>query len=74
MGKRYSQLGIEERCEIARLRKEGRSVRQIAATLDRSPPTITRELKRNGTKDGGYRATYAHEQAHARRWRGARSG
>ena len=72
MGKRYGQLGIEERCEIARLRKEGRSIRQIAATLDRSPPTIARELKRNGTRDGGYRATYAHEQARARRWCGAR--
>ena len=68
MGKRYTQLGIEERCAIARLRTEGRSIRQIAVTLDRPPPTIARELKRNGTKDGGYRAVYAHEQAHARRW------
>ncbi|MCY4448045.1 MAG: helix-turn-helix domain-containing protein, partial [Chloroflexi bacterium] len=50
MGKRYTQLGIEERCAIARLRTEGRSIRQIAATLDRPPPTIARELKRNGTK------------------------
>ena len=72
MGKRYTQLGIEERCAIARLRSEGRSIRQIAATLDRPPPTIARELKRNGTKDGGYRAVYAHEQAHARRWCGGR--
>ena len=72
MGKRYTQLGIEERCAIARLRAEGRSVRQIAATLDRPPPMIARELKRNGTKDGGYRAVYAHEQAHARRWYGSR--
>ena len=72
MGKRYTQLGIEERCAIARLRTEGRSIRQIAATLDRPPPTIARELKRNGTKDGGYRAVYAHEQAHARRWYGGR--
>ena len=29
-------------------------------------------MKRNGTRDGGYRATYAHEQARARRWCGAR--
>ena len=72
MGERYTHLGIEERCAIADLRAEGHSVRQIAATLDRPPPTIARELKRNGTKDGGYRATYAHEQARARRWCGAR--
>jgi len=72
MGKCYTQLGIEERCAIARLRTEGRSIRQIAATLDRPPPTIARELKRNGTKGGGYRAVYAHEQTHARRWCGAR--
>ena len=27
MGKRYTQLGIEERCAIARLRTEGGSIR-----------------------------------------------
>ena len=43
---RYTQLSLEERCSIARLREAGQSIRQIAATLDRQPSTIARELKR----------------------------
>ena len=65
MGERYNQLSYEERCAIAHLRTEGRSIRQIAATLDRPPPTIARELKRNGAKADGYRAVYAQQQARA---------
>ena len=72
MGVRYKQIGIEERCEIARLQAEGSSVGQIAAALDRSTSTISRELKRNGTAGGGYRARYAEEQARARRWGGGK--
>ena len=68
----YRQLSIEERCEIARLRAEGAAVRQIAAALDRAPSTVARELRRNGSRTGGYRPVYAHEQARARRWSGAR--
>ena len=54
MGLRYTQISIEERCEIARLRATGASVRQIAASLDRAPSTVARELKRNasGTRVG----------------------
>ena len=33
----YSHIGIEERRRIARLRKAGTAIRQIAASLDRSP-------------------------------------
>ena len=72
MGVRYKQIDIEERAEIARLHAEGCSVRQIAATLDRTPSTISREMNRNGSADGGYRARYADEQAWARRWRGSK--
>ena len=72
MGVRYKQIDIEEREEIARLHAEGCSVRQIAATLDRTPSTISREMNRNGSADGGYRARYADEQAWARRWRGSK--
>ena len=68
----YRQLSIEEPCEIARLRAEGAAVRQIAAALDRAPSTVARELRRNGSRTGGYRPVYAHEQARARRWSGAR--
>jgi IS30 family transposase len=73
MGRSYEQLSHEERCRIAELRREGRSLRQIAAALDRSPSSITRELKRNaGSQPAGYRPDYAQQQAAARRWSGAR--
>ena len=35
MGKAYTQVTMEERCEIARLRSQGSSLRQIAAGVDR---------------------------------------
>ena len=72
MGTRYQHLTIEERCELARLRTEGHSVRQIAAGLDRSPSTVARELRRNGSKTQGYRPSYAQQQTRARRWQGSR--
>ena len=72
MGKQYRQVTIAERCEIARLSAAGHSKRQIAASLDRAPSTITRELKRNGSRTQCYQPSYADQQAHARRWRGAR--
>jgi IS30 family transposase len=72
MGSRYRQFGIEERCEIARLSGEGRSIRQIAAALDRAPSSVARELKRNSGRQVGYQATYAEEQARARRWSGSK--
>ena len=72
MGKHYGHVTIEERCEVARLQAEGRSIRQIAAGLDRSPSTVARELKRNGSRTGGYKPVYADQQARARRWRGSR--
>ena len=72
MGRHYTQLGIEDRCELARLYAQGRSLRQIATALDRAPSTIARELKRNTSRPQGYRPQYAQEQARARRWGGAR--
>ena len=69
--RKYRHFSIEERCEIARGRDAGQSIRQIAAALDRSASSIARELKRNsGARD--YRPSYAGEQAHARRWKGSR--
>ena len=69
---RYRQLSIEERCSIARFHEDGQSIRQIAATLDRQPSTVARELKRNAGAKLGYRPAYAQAQADARRWTGAR--
>jgi transposase, IS30 family len=72
MGERYRQLGLDERCAIARLREAGRSVRQIAAALDRPASTVSRELRRNAGATVGYKPGYADEQAKARRWSGMR--
>ena len=71
MGLLYKQVSIEERCEIARLLSAGDSVRQIAATLDRAPSTVARELKRNASRTSGYQPSYADQQARARRWCGS---
>lgn len=71
MGGGYEQLSLEDRCEIARLQAEGRSIRQIAANLDRAPSTISRELKRNRGVHA-YKAGYAQDQTKARRWTGSR--
>ncbi len=68
----YTQVTIEERCEIARLRAAGTSIRQVAAGLDRAPSTVARELKRNASRTTGYRPSYAQEQSRARRWSGSR--
>ncbi len=59
MGTRYQQLSLEDRCAIARLQAEGRSLRQIAAALDRAPSTVSRELKRNITRQTGWPARYS---------------
>jgi IS30 family transposase len=72
MGRQYKQLSLEDRCEIARLQAEGRSIGQIAAALDRAPSTISREVKRNRGRQIGYKASYAQEQTWARRWSGSR--
>lgn len=71
MGHSYDHLSLEDRCTIAKLQAEGRSIRQIAAAVDRSPSTITRELKRNSSKTT-YKPGYAQKQSKARRWTGSR--
>jgi IS30 family transposase len=75
MGTTYDQLSFDERCQIAELHRAGRSIRQIAAALDRSPSSISRELKRNtgqGPRAERYRPAYAEQQTAARRWSGSR--
>jgi IS30 family transposase len=72
MGRIYAQIGLEERCEIARLCASGRSIRQIATALDRAPSTIAREVKRNRSQPSGYLPVYASEQSRARRWTGSK--
>ena len=59
-------LAFSEREEIALLRAQQCGVREIARRLDRSPSTISRELRRNAATRGGtlqYRATVAQWKA-----------
>src|SRR6478736_2633181 len=55
-------LTLAEREEISRALATGDSIRSIAARLGRAPSTISRELKRNGGREG-YRATQADSAA-----------
>lgn len=59
-------LSFAEREEIALLRAGGSGIREIARSLDRSPSTISRELRRNAATRGGrlqYRASVAQWKA-----------
>ena len=55
-------LTVAEREEISRGIAVGESMRSIALTLDRSPSTVSREIKRNGGRRR-YRATLAEKRA-----------
>jgi transposase, IS30 family len=59
-------LSFAEREEIALAHARGETIRVIARRLGRSPSTISRELKRNAERCGGYRATTAHALAFER--------
>ena len=59
-------LSFAEREEIALGRAGGEKIRAIAARLDRSPSTVSRELTRNADRSGRYRATTAHALAYER--------
>jgi IS30 family transposase len=72
MGRHYEQFSLEERCRLSQLSPTGKTVRQIAAAMDRAPSTIARELKRNSGAQLGYQPAYAEQQAKSRRWRGSR--
>jgi len=78
MGKSYKQLNIEERTMIQTQLSMGVKPVVIAAELNRSASTLSRELRRNGWSRpkthrnrgrplvaGGYGAEAAHQRAHA---------
>jgi transposase, IS30 family len=71
MGTSYTQLSVDERIEIARLRTDGYSFETIGKRLGRHASTISRELRRNSqpTKQyvGGYKPMRAHQLAERRR-------
>jgi len=58
-------LSLSEREEISRGICQGLSIRNIAKQLDRSPSTISREIKRNGGIEK-YRATHADDIAYVK--------
>src|SRR3954451_6813609 len=59
-------LSETERIAIADLLSGGASLRAIARELGRSPSTISREIRRNGDRDGRYRPHRAEQAARAR--------
>lgn len=59
-------LTLAQREEIAVLRAQGRSLRQIGAAIGRSTSTVSRELRRNTKAGSAYRATSAHALAYER--------
>lgn len=62
-------LTVQERELIRDLNGAGSSLRSIAVALDRSPSTISRELRRNSDPRLGYLPHGAHRKAAARRAR-----
>ena len=65
----YHQVTARERYLIIQHKSSGYSLREIAKMLVRSASTISRELKRNASADGRYRADKADGYARARRHR-----
>jgi len=71
MGKRYTQLTVEERNRIQRALNKGLKAAEIARQLGRSRSTLSRELRRGSSSDG-YDALRGAQVARRRRRRGAR--
>lgn len=55
----YTHFTLSERENLRILLEQGKSFRQIAIELGRNPSSISREMKRNGKKDGSYNAWWA---------------
>ena len=63
----YVHLKPEERLAIASMRLQGASTRAMARVLARPASTVSRELRRNATAEGGYCAQSAMTQQASRR-------
>ena len=50
----YKQLSVDERNGLQFYFMQKKSMREIARLLGRNVSTISRELKRNGNKNGSY--------------------
>ena len=64
---RSRYLTVDERIQIADRLREHASIRAIAAELNRSPSTVSREVRRNAHPGGAYRPHAAQDRADARR-------
>lgn len=62
----YTHFSAHERDRLAVLRAEGKSIRQIARILRRSPSSVSRELRRNARRHG-YLPRAAQERACSRK-------
>lgn len=69
----YQHLTTFERARIETLYDQGKSIRTIAKKIERSPSTISRELKRN-SQDGSYQSEHAHQNYAQRRLHCGRIG
>ena len=69
--KTYTHLQFEERFTIEKLFEADVKIREIAEFLDRSPNTISHEIKNNSVK-GVYDAAEAQQKVGQRRWRAKR--
>lgn len=63
----YTHLSTSERERAMVYKAQGMSIRAIGRELNRSASTISRELKRNSSKEGEYSAERATKQYHHRR-------
>ncbi len=66
MGKKYVELDIDERYEIYRLRKFGKSRAEIGRLMGRTGSTNGRQLRRNSVPKGGYKPASADRMALSR--------
>ncbi|HFQ8176758.1 TPA: IS30 family transposase [Klebsiella pneumoniae] len=63
----YKQLDLDDRIAIRFGLMQKLSLREIARQLNRSPSTISREIRRNRVGVGDYRASDAHAHSKSRR-------
>lgn len=63
---KYSHFTKHSRNELSILLKKGYSIRDIAKVIGKSPPSVSREIKKNSV-NGEYEAEKANRKAHVRR-------
>lgn len=69
---RYSRLTREKRYTIEVMIRNGRSQKEIAATINVSGSTVSRELRRDGMSRDAYQCCRAEHHARSQPWRGYR--